>query len=240
MNEWEPNGHEKWVQYLDTCAAYLDCGIPNFIEEKLELTSFPAFIWEALREKGKRWPLKPHSSVLSELFESPKMVALASFQDLYVGLEPYENQEELLGGILRKTAPAVFGLLSAIELHPTNRRAGVFAPLGGFRQVTKSMVELCADNGVEFVFNATVTSIGGDGVYFRHGSSKMFRSADLVVCSKCPRVCVPLMHTALTPLLYSIQMQTFPMLESRSSTKKKMMCTKKGTIGTILSTLAAV
>lgn len=183
MNEWEPNGHKKWVEYLDTCAAYLDCGLPNFIEEKLELTSFPAFIWEAMREKGKRWPLKPHSSVLSEIFESPKMVALASFQDLYVGLEPYLNQKQPLGGILRKTAPAVFGLLSAIELHPTNRRAGVFAPLGGFRQVAKSMVELCADNGVEFVFNATVTNIGGGGVHFRHGSSNMFRNADLVICN---------------------------------------------------------
>ena len=183
MNEWEPNGHEKWVQYLDTCAAYLDCGLPNFIEEKLDLTSFPAFIWEALREKGKRWPLKPHSSVLSELFTSPKMVALASFQDLYVGLEPYLNQNQLLGGVLKKTAPAVFGLLSAIELHPTNRRAGVFAPLGGFRQVAKSMVDLCLDNGVEFVYNATVTHIGDGGVHFRRGSSEMFRSADLVICN---------------------------------------------------------
>ena len=31
------------------------------------------------------WPLKPHSDVLELTFESDKMRALASFQDLYVG-----------------------------------------------------------------------------------------------------------------------------------------------------------
>jgi hypothetical protein len=52
------------------------------------------------------------------------MKAMASFQDLYVGLEPYFNAAEPFGGVTRKTAPSVFGLLSAIELHPTNQRAG--------------------------------------------------------------------------------------------------------------------
>lgn len=72
----------------------------------------------------KAWPLKPHSDVLDAIFESDKMRALASFQDLYVGLEPYRNDNQLFGGVLQSTAPAVFGLLAAIELHPTNPLAG--------------------------------------------------------------------------------------------------------------------
>ena len=52
------------------------------------------------------------------------MRALASFQDLYVGLEPFKNQQQLFGGVLTSTAPAVFGLLAAIELHPDNEKAG--------------------------------------------------------------------------------------------------------------------
>lgn len=52
------------------------------------------------------------------------MRALASFQDLYVGLEPYRNDNKLFGGVLQTTAPAVFGLLAAIELHPKNDKAG--------------------------------------------------------------------------------------------------------------------
>ena len=70
------------------------------------------------------WPLKPHSDVLDNTFSSNKMKALASFQDLYVGLEPYSNNEQIGGGVLKKTAPAVFGLLAALELHPTNDKAG--------------------------------------------------------------------------------------------------------------------
>ena len=72
----------------------------------------------------KAWPLKPHSDVLDAIFESEKMKAMASFQDLYVGLEPYRNNEVLGGGVLKSTAPAVFGLLAAIELHPSNRKSG--------------------------------------------------------------------------------------------------------------------
>ena len=52
------------------------------------------------------------------------MKALASFQNLYVGLEPYRNNDKIGGGVLEKTAPAVFGLLAALELHPTNDMAG--------------------------------------------------------------------------------------------------------------------
>lgn len=52
------------------------------------------------------------------------MKALASFQDLYVGLEPYRNQELIGGGVFQSTAPAVFGLLAAIELHPSNSKSG--------------------------------------------------------------------------------------------------------------------
>jgi hypothetical protein len=70
------------------------------------------------------WPLKPHSAVLDLIFESDKMRALASFQDLYVGLEPYSNDSQIGGGVIKKTAPAVFGLLAALELHPTNKKAG--------------------------------------------------------------------------------------------------------------------
>lgn len=129
MNQYEENGAEKWDEYMRATSAFLDCGLPNFIEEKLDLMSFPSFLREALRDWGKAWPLKPHSDVLDAIFESDKMKALASFQDLYVGLEPFRNDDDngimgIGGGVLRKTAPAVFGLLAALELHPTNKKAG--------------------------------------------------------------------------------------------------------------------
>ena len=125
MDSYEEDGARKWDDYLRITQAYLDCGLPNFIEERLDLISFPNFVWEGvIRDFAKAWPLQPHSDLLDYLFTTTKMKALASFQDLYVGLEPYRNNELLGGGVLRSTAPAVFGLLAAIELHPTNKKAG--------------------------------------------------------------------------------------------------------------------
>jgi phytoene desaturase (3,4-didehydrolycopene-forming) len=124
MNSYEANGAQKWDKYMQSTAAFLDCGLPNFIEERLDLQSFPAFLYEALKDGAKSWPLKPHSNVLDATFDSQKMRAMASFQNLYVGLEPFRNDKYFAGGVLRKTAPAVFGLLAAIELHPSNKNAG--------------------------------------------------------------------------------------------------------------------
>jgi phytoene desaturase (3,4-didehydrolycopene-forming) len=189
LNSIEPDGFQKWQEYLNTCAAFLDCGLPNFIEEKLDMTTLPRFLVESLRENAKRWPLQPHSSMLSKLFTSPKMVALASFQDLYVGLEPYANPNQIGGGVLRKSAPAVFGLLAALELHPTNPKCGVFAPVGGFRQVAESMHQLCIDSGVKFIFDTSVTRVEDNGIHVisqENGCDRetSYFPADLIICNQ--------------------------------------------------------
>jgi len=80
------------------------------------------YFWPCINHKF--WPLRAHSESLDAIFHSTKLKALASFQDLYVGLEPHKNEKELFGGVFKKTAPTVFGLLSALELHPTNKYAG--------------------------------------------------------------------------------------------------------------------
>jgi phytoene desaturase (3,4-didehydrolycopene-forming) len=180
MDSYEADGATKWDEYMQTMAAYLNCGLPNFIKERLDLASFPAFLYEALRDRAKAWPLKPHSDVLDAIFDSTKMKALASFQNLYVGLEPYRNDNQIGGGVLRKTAPAVFGLLAAIELHPTN--GGVFAPIGGFNAVTRAMERLATDHGVEIQCDSTVTKVTKEGVHVltKEGGSQ-FLPSDLVL-----------------------------------------------------------
>ena len=78
-----------------------------------------------------------------------------------MGLEPYKNKNELGGGVLKGTAPAFFGLLDALELYPTNERGGVYAPIGGFRSVSKLGESKC----VVLEYNTRVTKITNDGVY---------------------------------------------------------------------------
>ena len=96
----------------------------------------------------KMWPLKPHSDSLDEIFTSTKLKTLASFQDLYVGLEPYRNDGELFGGVIKKTAPTVFGLLSALELHPTNKLAGGENNIFMFRLMQKHILTLSKVNAM--------------------------------------------------------------------------------------------
>ena len=184
MNSYEIDGAIKWDEYMQSTEAFLDCGLPNFIEERLDLQSFPSFLREALKDGLKAWPLKPHSTVLDATFESEKMKAMASFQDLYVGLEPYADEQQIFGGVVRKTAPAIFGLLAALELHPTNKRAGVHAPIGGFQAVSNAFEGLAKECGVEIMYNKSIASITEDGVWINDGSEKnSFLAADLVVCN---------------------------------------------------------
>ena len=209
MDSYEVNGALKWDEYMQSTAAFLDCGLPNFIEERLDLLSFPAFLREALRDGAKAWPLKPHSDVLDATFDSQKMRALASFQNLYVGLEPFRNDDFFAGGVFRKTAPAVFGLLSAIECHPSNKNAGgtcctllfyflsmkrgawpynvpslVFAPIGGFRAVQTAFQRLAEEHGVHVRVGATVTKINSTGVHIQDETENdLFLPADLVICN---------------------------------------------------------
>ena len=181
MDRLEDNGALKWDAYLKSCEAFLDCGLPNFIEERLDLSSFPSFLRESLRDFGRAWPLKPHSDVLEGFFTSNKMRALASFQDLYVGLEPYRDETKLFGGVMSSTAPAVFGLLSAIELHPTSKKCGVFAPRGGFAAVTQSFMNLAERTGVKVITNASVTRISSSNVEYEKDGKSFDLVADSVV-----------------------------------------------------------
>lgn len=127
-------------EYLDVSELLLDVGLPLAIEEspsKVPVSSILPLVKSLLRHK-----FNPLGSFMKNLdgFNnmSPAMKAAASFQSLYVGLKP-------------DSAPAVFSLLSALEL-----RKGVFAPLGGFASVRDSLVRACGD-GVEFRVGTAVT-----------------------------------------------------------------------------------
>eukprot|EP00904_Undaria_pinnatifida_P006680 jgi/Undpi1/3141/HiC_scaffold_15.g06515.m1 len=163
----ESGGFEKYQAYLDGAQLNLEVGLPNFIEEKFTPSRLPEFALNALSNS----PLENHYNQLKRRFDSPKMRALLSFQDLYVGLSPY-------------TAPAVFSLLQAIEL-----RDGVYYPMGGFARVGEALGEVCRDSGVEFRFNSPVAEVqvvgeGGrvrsKGVVLESGEAV---EADAVVCN---------------------------------------------------------
>ena len=152
-----PGGFERFEEYRATAREYLRAGWPIFIEEDISPPSLlrlvPRFLATAVSALWK-WPLFGHDAQLRRLFpDSPRLRALCSFEDLYVGLTPVE-------------APAVFSLLAAIELddaslNPDAGRAdvGVFYPLGGFGQFPQLLADAATASGVDIRTSTAVEEV---------------------------------------------------------------------------------
>lgn len=86
-------------------------------------------------------PLVNHYRNMGSYFTAPRLKSAFTFQDLYVGLSPFD-------------APATFSLLPYTEL-----AHGVWYPAGGMYSVVETLVDLARDAGVEFSFDASVSRI---------------------------------------------------------------------------------
>jgi len=85
--------------------------------------------------------LANHYRRMSAYFATPRLKSAFTFQDLYVGLSPFE-------------APAILSLLSYTEL-----AHGVSYPVGGMYSVVDALVDLARVAGVEFSYGSVVERI---------------------------------------------------------------------------------
>ena len=90
-------------------------------------------------------PLVNHYRNMAAYFDAPRLKNAFTFQDLYVGLSPFD-------------APATFSLLPYSEL-----AHGVWYPSGGMYSIVETLVDLARDAGVEFSFGSSVSQINTDG-----------------------------------------------------------------------------
>ena len=86
-----------------------------------------------------------HYANMSTYFDDPRLKAAFTFQDVYMGLSPFE-------------APATFSMMPYTEL-----AHGVWYPKGGMYQVVEALISLAREAGVEFVFNASVEQVDVNG-----------------------------------------------------------------------------
>jgi phytoene desaturase len=89
--------------------------------------------------------LVKHYDNTGNYFQDPHLRAAFTFQNMYLGLSPYD-------------APATYSLLQYTELAD-----GVWFPIGGLYQVSRSLVEIAEKQGTRFMYNAPVTRIILDG-----------------------------------------------------------------------------
>jgi phytoene desaturase len=111
--------------------------------------------------------LVKHYSNIGHYFQDPHLKAAFTFQNMYLGLSPFD-------------APATYSLLQYTELAD-----GVWFPVGGIYRVIESLVSLAEAQGVHFLYNTPVKRIEVDGdratgVVLQDGS---FLGADVVVAN---------------------------------------------------------
>jgi phytoene desaturase len=82
-----------------------------------------------------------HYRNMAAYFDDPRLKAAFTFQDIYMGLSPFE-------------APATFSMMPYTEL-----AHGVWYPSGGMYSVAESLTTLARHSGVEFLFNSPVERI---------------------------------------------------------------------------------
>jgi phytoene desaturase len=86
-------------------------------------------------------PLIHHYRNMSAYFAEPRLKSAFTFQDIYMGLSPFE-------------APATFSLMPYTEL-----AHGVWYPKGGMYRIVETLMDLARQAGVEFSFNSAVEQI---------------------------------------------------------------------------------
>lgn len=111
--------------------------------------------------------LVKHYGHIGHYFDDPRLKAAFTFQNMYLGLSPFE-------------APATYSLLQYAEL-----ARGVWFPLGGLYRVIESLAAIAAARGAHFRYNTPVAHIevaGGraTGVVLADGTRL---AADVVVAN---------------------------------------------------------
>jgi phytoene desaturase len=94
-------------------------------------------------------PLVPHYRHMSAYFKQPRLKAAFTFQDVYMGLSPFE-------------APATFSMMPYTEL-----AHGVWYPQGGMSSVVGALMQIACRAGVEFMFDTPVERIEVNGTRAR-------------------------------------------------------------------------
>lgn len=94
-------------------------------------------------------PLIPHYRNMSAYFADPRLKTAFTFQDVYMGMSPFE-------------APATFSLMPYTEL-----AHGVWYPKGGMYRVVETLTDLARQAGVEFIFNSAVERIDTNSTHAR-------------------------------------------------------------------------
>lgn len=140
LDSFEPGSFEAFLRFMSEGYQHYNLSLQRFVGRNfLSLAEYfsPANLPLLFKLKA----LVKHSKNTARYFHDPRLLAAFSFQNMYLGLSPYD-------------APATFSLLQYTELAD-----GVWFPRGGMYRVIESLVAIAEGWGARFQYNAPVKKI---------------------------------------------------------------------------------
>jgi phytoene desaturase len=136
----EPGSFDGLLRYLEEGNRHYNVAMQRLVSRDFRSpTDF--FSLKNLDLLVRLKPLVPHYRNMAAYFDDPRLKSAFTFQDVYMGLSPFE-------------APATFSMMPYTEL-----AHGVWYPRGGMYRVIEALTEIARKAGVEFVFNTPVEQI---------------------------------------------------------------------------------
>jgi phytoene desaturase len=140
----EPGSFGGLLRFLEEGRRHYRLALDKFVSR-----NFP-HAWDYFNPFNLKliWDLKPlvrHYTNLGRYFHDPHLKAALSFQNMYLGMSPFD-------------APATYSLVQYTEL-----AGGVWFPMGGIYRVVESLVQIAERQGVRFLYETPVEKIETEG-----------------------------------------------------------------------------
>jgi len=140
LEQIEPGSFHGLLRYLDEGCRHYHVALEKLVNRDFR-TARDFFSLENIPLLYQIKPLAKHYDNMSHYFRSPRLKAAFTFQDVYMGLSPFE-------------APATFSMMPYTEM-----AHGVWYPKGGMYRIVEALVKIAQVAGVEFMYQTAVTQI---------------------------------------------------------------------------------
>ena len=144
LEAMEPGSFSGFLRYIEEGYRHYKLGMEKLVNHDFR-TPTDFFSISNLPLLIQMKPFINHYDNMSAYFNNPRLKAAFTFQDVYMGLSPFE-------------APATFSMMPYTELVH-----GVWYPKGGMYSIVEALMELAERAGVVFQFGASVDRIEVNG-----------------------------------------------------------------------------
>jgi len=140
----EPDSFQGFLRYMDEGHCHYQQAMQHLVNRDFR-TAGEFFNLYNLPLLFTLKPFSRHYRHISAYFDEPRLKSAFTFQDVYMGLSPFE-------------APATFSMMPYTEL-----AHGVWYPKGGMYRVVEALMEIAQQVGVTFAFKTAVKHIDVNG-----------------------------------------------------------------------------